>query len=301
MKRRRIQDNSPRFDRNKSYAIGVLQANAGPNDVPERFATSPIKPLYLSGTDLIGNGMRSCRDFLVSKNCHFKVGSAVHFYEVEYSDNNEPSYKNIFIGSPLPQAVEQGLNDKTEQPVINNIIPSYHTSESEKMLFRTQSEAIAYYQKCLQDERKQFAAERNLYVIKQQEQRDKRLELNLLINRLQSQNEALQIKYEEANKYAERLTSISNTVEQTEGLADKGIAVLDNMLGEGTSQQIVTGFETGVGNGIGKLIDFGIDLVKEKGVFKSFQQQEEKQEQQQQYQVIEPTINTEKYDRELKW
>jgi hypothetical protein len=100
---RKIQDTSPRFERHKSYAIGVLQGNSIPTDVPERFATSPVKPLYLSGTDLIGNGMKTCRDFLVSKNCHFRIGSAVHFYEVEYKDSDAPAYKNIFIGSPLAQ------------------------------------------------------------------------------------------------------------------------------------------------------------------------------------------------------
>ena len=37
--------------------------------------------------------------------------------------------------------------------MINNIIPNTQASEYEKMFFKTQSEAIAYYQKCLQEER----------------------------------------------------------------------------------------------------------------------------------------------------
>jgi hypothetical protein len=177
---RKIQDTSPKFERQKSYAIGVLQANSTPTDVPDRFAGSPVKPLYLSGADLIGNGMKSCRDFLVSKNCHFRIGSAVHFYEVEYKDNDAPIYKNIFIGSPLVQAsAEQNLSDKTMDglPVINNIIPNTQASEYEKMFFKTQSEAIAYYQKCLLEERRQFAEERNLLTTRTDAKNDEILTL----------------------------------------------------------------------------------------------------------------------------
>lgn len=282
---RKIPDNSPRFDRSKSYAIGTLQSNASASDVPERFSSSPAKVLYLSGTDLIGAGMRTCRDFLISKNCHFKTGSAVHFYEVEYAQKGEPpTYKNIFIGSPLqpPSPEVQALSDKTaDGHVINNIIPSYNISEPEKMLFKTQSEAIAYYQKCLQEERKQFADERNIYTLKMQEHSDKILDLNLQINALNATNDALQIKYEEANKFADRLAVMHKEQDSApaEGLADKGIAALDSMLGDGASQQIVAGLATGLGAGIGKLIDFGVDFIRAKGLV-NLQQPAEQQPQQ---------------------
>ena len=124
---RKIKDNSPRFERTKSYAIGLLQGNSAVTEVPERFATNPVKPIYLTGTDLIGNGMKTCRDFLTSTNCHFKIGSAVHFYEVEYQDVDVPIYKNIFIGSPVRTAQSQGLSDKNEH-IINNIIPNTYSS-----------------------------------------------------------------------------------------------------------------------------------------------------------------------------
>jgi len=184
--KRKITDTSPKFEKHKSYAIGVLQGNSTPTDVPERFATSPVKPLYLSGTDLVGAGMRTCRDFLLSKNCHFRIGSAVHFYKVEYKNNNEaPIYKNIFIGSPLSQstATVESLGDTVKEglPVINNIIPNNQASEYEKMFFKTQSEAISYYQKCLQDER-------NILTLKMQEKNDEILKLNLEINTLKSEN-----------------------------------------------------------------------------------------------------------------
>ena len=277
---KKIKDNSPRFDRHKYYAIGTLQGNATPADVPERFSNSPVKPLYLSGTDLVGAGMKSCRDFLVSKNCHFRVGSAVHFYEIEYQENNEPPvYKNIFIGSPLPQSTalsEQGLSEKTADglPVINNIIPNYHTTEYEKLFFKTQSEAIAYYQKCLQDERKQFADERNILTEKLQEKNDEILSLNLQINTLKSENEGLKIKYEEANKYADRIASMTQKEEEApQGLADKGIAMLDGMLGDGAGirilESIAMGLSSGIGKGVDKLIGLGVDYAREKGVVKT--------------------------------
>ena len=321
---RKASDNSPRFDRGKSYAIGVLQSNALASDVPSRFSNTPIKPLYLTGTDLVGAGMKSCRDFLISKNCHFRVGSAVHFYEVEYGNNNEaPLYKNIFIGSPLPQTaiVEQSLGDKVESGVhtINNIIPSYNATEYEKMFFKSQSDAIAYYQKCLADERKQFADERSIYTIKQQEQNDKILELNLQINRLKSENVGLQIKYEEVNKYADRMSQMVKEIGEQpkqesppEGLADKGIAMIDGMLGDGASQQLVMGLASGLGSGIGKLIDFGVDYIKENRRTKvqseparqnieapvSALNMSASQVQLEQQKIVS---NTEKYNQELGW
>jgi uncharacterized glyoxalase superfamily protein PhnB len=71
-------------------------------------------------------------------------------------------------------------------PVINNILPNTQASEYEKMFFKTQSEAIAYYQKCLQDERKQFADERNILTVKTEEKNDEILSLNLKINELKT-------------------------------------------------------------------------------------------------------------------
>ena len=288
---KKVIDRSPKFDKSKNYAIGVLIQNAAPSDVPERFSSNP-KPLYLSGTDLLGVGVKSCRDFLISDSCYFKVGSAVHFYEVEYHENNDaPVYKNIFIGSPLvSQAVtEQGLSDKTQGNghTINNIIPNSNASEHEKMLFKTQSESISYYQKCLQDERKEFANERNIYSVKINEQNDRILELNLLINTLKAENEALKIKYEEATKFADRLERMGmkeDEEEEPQGLADKGIAMLDGMLGDGASQQIVTGLANGIGQGLGKLLDLGVDILREKGFGKKPTEAPPQQ-------VVQPVVN----------
>jgi len=274
---RNIKDNSPRFARDKSYAIGLLQGNSIPTEVPERFASSPVKPIYITGTDLLGNGMRSCRDFLMSSNCHFRIGSAVHFYEVEYQENDAPLYKNIFIGSPIkaaPTHTETGLNDRVDGHIINNIIPNTHTSEYEKMFFRSQDEAIKYYQKCLVEERKEFGNERSIYVSKLDFQKDEILKLNLEINRLRAENDALQIKYDESNKFAERIVELSKKEEEPvpSGLADKGIAMIDGMLGDGASQQIIGGIASGLGNSIGKLIDLGVDYVRMKGFVKPTQQ-----------------------------
>jgi len=273
---RNIKDTSPRFDRNKSYAIGLLQGSSSPTEVPERFASSPVKPVYLTGTDLLGNGMKSCRDFLTSSNCHFRVGSAVHFYEVEYQENDAPIYKNIFIGSPIkpaPTQTETGLNDRADGHIINNIIPNFHTSEYEKMFFRSQDEAIKYYQKCLSEERKDFGNERNIYVSKLEVQKDEILKLNLEINNLKSENESLKIKYEEANKFADRIVEMNKKEDEApapEGLADKGIAMLDGMLGDGASQQIVSGIASGIGNSIGKLMDLGVDYIRDLAQKKHF-------------------------------
>jgi hypothetical protein len=88
---------------------------------------------------------------------------------------------------------ENNLSDKTVDglPVINNIILNTQASEYEKMFFKTQSEAISYYQKCLQDERKQFADERNILTARTDEKNDEILKLNLQINELKSENDAL--------------------------------------------------------------------------------------------------------------
>ena len=52
--------------------------------------------------------------------------------------------------------------------------------------------------------------------------------------------------------------------EVPQGLADKTVAMLDGVLGDGASQQIVMGLAQGVGSGISKLIDFGVDYFKQK-------------------------------------
>lgn len=269
---KKISDNSPKFSKSKYYAIGVLIHNSSSSEVPEHFSLNP-KPLYISGTDLLLSGIKSCRDFLLSDSCYFKVGSAVHFYEVDYHDADVPVYRNIFIGSPLLRVSEPSLSDKSDlvSPTINNIIPaSYNASEHEKMLFKTQSEAINYYQKCLQDERRDFNNERNLYSLKISEQNDKILELNLQINSLKADNESLRIKYDESSKYADRLERLSEKeVVSDGGLADKGVAMLDGMLGDGASQQIVAGLASGLGSSVGKLLDLGIDYIRHKGLIKS--------------------------------
>ena len=325
---RKVKDNSPRFDRNKSYAIGILQGKSLSSDVPDRFAMSPVKPLYLSGTDLIGAGMKSCRDFLLSKNCHFRIGSAVHFYEVEYGSNNDAAvYKNIFIGSPLASSsvVEQGLSDKADSKfhTINNIIPSYSGGEYEKLFFKSQSDAIVYYQQCLQDARKEFANERSIYSVKLQEQNDKILELNLQIHTLKSLNDSLQIRYEELNKYSERLSSLVKNndalsevdVPSTDGLGDRAGGFIKGILGDEAAEKMVLSIMSGIGSGVDKLIGLGVDYVKDKGLMKSKQPPNTaqpvpsldaevpvaKSERLVSEQATNQAINTAKYNQELGW
>ena len=136
---RNTLDNSPRFDRVKSYAIGSLMNGASVVEVPDKFSMKPVKPLYYSGSDLIGSGMKSCRDFLISSSCPFRDGRVVQFYEVEYSDENEtPVYKNIYSGTPLPQpalsmtqqSLSDGFNSK-EGLLINNMIPKKSTKKQD--------------------------------------------------------------------------------------------------------------------------------------------------------------------------
>ena len=94
---RKTLDNSPKFEKSKNYAIGCLMNGASVTEVPEHFSPK-WKPLYLSGTDLIGSGMKSCRDFLTSKNCVFNGGIPVQFYEVEYgAEGDKPEYKNMAL------------------------------------------------------------------------------------------------------------------------------------------------------------------------------------------------------------
>ena len=148
------------------------------------------------------------------------------------------------------------------------------------MFFRSQDEAIKYYQKCLQEERKDFNNERNNFTLKIAEHNDAILKLHLDINILKSDNEGLKIKYDEANKYADRLTQLQqkDPDAEPEGLADKSIAMIDGMLGDGASQQIVGGIANGIGSGIGKLIDLGVDYIRLKGLAKSPQQMQQVQQ-----------------------
>lgn len=282
---RKVIDTSIKFDKNKHYCIAKLQNGKEYNEVPEGFSNKP-KPLYFSGTDLINGGIKSCRDFLVQRKVYFEVGSPVSFYEIDSAEGS-PSYNYLFTGTmmqppPEPQIQTQlqpmFLSDgKDLNHTINNIIPNAPTSEYEKMFFKNQTEQIAYYQKCLQDERKQFDIERVNFGKKIDELNDKILNLNIEKNSLEAENTALKIKYEEASKFADRMQNILKESEVKEeevpqGLADKTVAMLDGVLGDGASQQIVMGLAQGVGSGISKLIDFGVDYFKQKNSPHSVQQ-----------------------------
>jgi cell wall assembly regulator SMI1 len=271
---KKLKDNSPRFDNEKDYAIGVLKCNAKLDEVPENFSTNP-RHLHYSGSYLSSLGINSCNDFLMSSSCYFQPNSTVQFYEVQRRDDSEPYYKNIYAGSPMVQAQpqQQSLSDNKGNaiPSITNIIPTANASEQDKLLYKTQTEQIAYFQKCLQEERKQFNDERTIYTSKQQELNDKILELNLRINTLEAENQLWKMKYEEAQKYMEHLSQLAKPEEEEvapQGLADRAVGMLDGMLGDGASQQIVMSLATGLGSGLGKLIDFGIDYARQKGVVK---------------------------------
>jgi hypothetical protein len=281
---KKIIDNSPKFDKSRYYAIGTLKQNRATTDVPEGFADNP-KALHIAGTDLINAGMKSCRDFLVSSNCQFKLGSAVHFYDVEYRKEGEPLYTNIFIGSPLLSQntePERVLSDgsSTQMHTINNIIPNTNSTEYEKMFFKSQEEAIAYYRKCLDDERKFFSATQIDFTKKIEEYNDRILELNILINTLKAENDALRIKYEETQKFADRLERMTQKEREKEavqdapqGLGDKAVGMFDGMLGDGASQQLLMSLASGLGSGADKLIGLGVDLIRDKVLAKPSKQQ----------------------------
>jgi hypothetical protein len=267
----KIKDTTIRFDKNKHYEIGVLQANSSPSDVPERFSQSPRK-LSRSGADLIGLGLKSCRDYLSSDGCnsYFKPNSTICFFEVEYG-NGDPIYKHIYSGTPIPPLLEKGLSDEGNQSMSPSSmlfprIPDDPSRDaSNKLLYQTQSEQISYYRKTLDDLNREFKREQSEHLQKIQDLQSQILDLNITINKLSAENEALKIRYEESSKNADRWASLASRDDDVQpSLGDKAVSVLDNMLGEGTSQMLAGQLIGGLSGGISKGIEFLIDYARKK-------------------------------------
>lgn len=258
---RKITDSSPKFYGSKFYAIGALQSNSNAGDVPQRFSQSPVKPVHLSGNDLLNAGMRTVNDFLRSANCTFKVGTSVYFYEVVYG-GEEPLYTHLYTGTPLARTLPTTLSDaeslansgEAGNIHIKNILPLQdYNSEIQKTLNKTNSERITSLEKMLDSKEKEFAKERKDFLDASKLQNDKILELNIEINTLKAEKEAFRIRLEERNELVDKL--LDQKAEEPEsqsggGLADK-MAGIDAMLGDGASTMILSKLAEGVGTGVG--------------------------------------------------
>ena len=265
---RKKTDLTPRFLGGKFYAIGVLQQHSVASEVPARFAKSPVPAVHLSGNDLLGANIRSAGDFLQSSNCRFKVGSSVHFYEVEYG-TEDPRYTHIYTGTPLLQ--EQKMNNLSDGSAginepntvnIKNILPQYEMNrESDKAIQKMQSERISNLEKLIDGKEQEFSKERQERQLKIDELNEKIVELNIEKNTLRAEIQVLSARLEENTKYLERLIP-DGEEEDVEpkrgGLADK-IAGMDAVLGDGGTMVLLGKLAEGAGTGIGKLIEFCVD------------------------------------------
>jgi len=288
---RKIKDLTPKFLSSKHYAIGALQNNSSTADVPQRFSQTPVKPVHLSGGDLISNGMKTCNDFLNSSNCHFKVGTTVYFFEVEYT-GDEPKYQVIYSGTPLlrPPAsspLSDGVATTTADPFnvnVKNIFPE-NSSGSEKLLQKVQSDRVVFLEKSNAEKEKDFAKERQKFMDEIMSLNNKIVELNIELNKKNAEmqvlemNSKIELNTKDAQikafemRHEENKTRIDKLMDRIElareqeyepeqkgGLADR----IDTMMGDGTSTMMLGKLAEGAGTGIGKLIEFGIEYFSKK-------------------------------------
>jgi cell division septum initiation protein DivIVA len=196
---RKNKDYTPKFHRDKHYAIGALQNNSSPTDVPDRFAKTPVPPLHISGAELLSFGIKTTNSFLRSSNCHHKIGSTVYFYEVEYGDG-EPRYKAFYSGSPLSRSVvHSALSDGSATPTsdsnslnVQNFLP-HISNESEKMLHRVQNERVGVLEKMVDGKEKEFTKERGKFADEIKELHSEIIKLNSEISRRDAELSSLNI------------------------------------------------------------------------------------------------------------
>jgi hypothetical protein len=279
----KITNYSPRFDRCKTYAIGTLQDTEAAADTIPKFQKKPTPPIYIAGAELLGIGIRSVQEFLKSANCTFTNGKAVHFYEVEYPSDegdDEVKYKHIYTGTPLLNPQNTGLSDDTPQATINGqpvsiqqIIPQPKQNSAEnKEYIKSQGDQIKQLTEIAAKERREFANERTNFLSKIDTLNSSIVELNIRINTLQAEKRGLEIQISEKEKFIEQLTTmrqneISPDDDEPKGLADKVgtvMSAIDIQLGDGASGQIAMQLFSQLGEGLNKLVDFGVDWGRKK-------------------------------------
>ncbi|MDR0927213.1 MAG: hypothetical protein LBO69_05545 [Ignavibacteria bacterium] len=282
----------PKFDKRKYYAIGALQAGTSPTDTPLKFSNKPVPPLHISGADLIAGKMNTAPEFLQSSNCQFKVGKSVYFFEVDYENDGDLIYKLIYTGSPLlipqttlsdgkPQAIVDG------RPInISQILPPVkeHSAENKEFI-KSQGDQIKQLTEIGAKDRKEFANERNTFLLKINELNDKIVDLNIEINTLKADKNGLEARLEEKERFIEKLLQMqaelknelkeelqnrsndNDVSDEPMGLADKVGAMMngiDAKMGDGASLSIATHLLGELGKGLNKLVDFGVDWARTK-------------------------------------
>jgi cold shock CspA family protein len=205
--------------------------------------------------------------------CPFKIGSTVYFFEVNYADDKQ-ELKHFFTGSALPPVSNSnGLSDDGEanQTVEKNngfafIAPQ--DNGASKTFVKSQADQIMTLTQINASDRTAFDKERKDYLKKIEEQNKEIVDLNILINTLKAEKTALEIRYEESQRMMQMFNSREPEPvdEEPQGLADKAVATIDTVLGDGASANIIAGLASGAGAAIPKLLDIGIAWATKKGL-----------------------------------
>jgi hypothetical protein len=185
---------------------------------------------------------------------------------------DQQNLRHFFTGSVLPLIKQTTLSDDTEAlpTIAQNGFSAFANPQNDgnsKLFLKAQSDQIATLTQINASDRLSFDKERKGYLDKVDALNNEIVNLNIRINTLSAEKTALEIRYEESQKVMQMFNSKEQeTVEEPQGLADKGVAMIDTMLGDGASMQIVSGLANGAGAAIPKLLDIGIAWAQQKGI-----------------------------------
>jgi hypothetical protein len=219
--------------------------------------------------------IKNVHDFL-RNNCPFTGSAPVYFYEVNYTDDRQ-EFLHIFTGTVLAPT-NSNLGDDADTGLVNSNNSSERNNNftlvaptndaTSKTFVKSQAEQIQLLTKINADDRMAFDKERKEFIKKIDELNNRIVDLNITINTLEADKRGLEIRCEEKERLLNELLKRPQEAPQEEpqGLADRGVAMLDSMLGDGASQLVLSGLATGIGNGVSKLIEAGIDYARYKGV-----------------------------------
>lgn len=309
-KTKRISDTSYKFKPNVNYTITAVQKNCRATDGAGRWSTSPVKPVTVMGSVLIGYGIKTAQEYLMSSHCQHPAGTLVHFLEVDYS-GNDADYKEVFSGTKLANIdpVPANLADPAPaaispaaQPIQTTVFAPSQTNDTlAKQYAKSQGEQILALQKQLGE----LQAESTKKIEALQ---NEKVELNIEINNLKSDLAVMSARYEEVKSYSDRETDYTEETEPPATLADKAVGILYGTFGQEVGNQIVTNLATGLGNGISKLIELGIDKFSNKSApvpaalpIQPAQNTQEAQNTQQVQQPQEAQLQQEKVTNNDEW
>jgi hypothetical protein len=214
---------------------------------------------------------------LRSSDCRFKPDQTVYFYEVDFPENEDPTYKLIWSGCPIINLKQNTLNDTpvvvNGQPQPINLLP-LPTNEDGKQLQKYMQEQAKHTAELASKERIEFEKTRKDLLNQITALQNERVELNIEINNLKADKKVFEALMQEKE---ERIKDLTDRLEnggdddveepQANGLADKTTRVMsavDSLVGEGTVAGLINGISTGAGEGISKLVGFLVDIGRKK-------------------------------------